>query len=87
MSSIGNMANKMRENLSPMYDSPTTFWLERLRINEAKLWQRRVESAQRKVNYCSKRLAGAKTPSGITAPLRAGGFADVSIVGRVGFCA
>jgi len=49
--SIENMVKKMRENLSPMYDSPATFWAERLRINEKKL-----EIAQ-------KRLAAATTPS------------------------
>jgi len=49
--SIENMIKKMRENLSPMYDSPVTFWFERLKINEKKL-----EVAQ-------KRLATAPTES------------------------
>jgi len=49
--SFENMVKKMRENLSPMYDSPATFWEERLKINEKKL-----EIAQ-------KRLAAAATSS------------------------
>jgi len=35
--SIKNMALEMLRHLSPMYDSPATFWEERLKINERKL--------------------------------------------------
>jgi len=49
--SVENMAKKMQERLTPMYDSPTTFWEKRLKLNEEKL-----EVAQ-------KRLATATTSS------------------------